>query len=131
MPRIIPSSLLFFLKVVMVPSFPLKTILWLVFGTYRKGIDNLMRLQKKKIDAYYCLITTAVPNPLDNVSCSHTAYLPFNSDWDKKYNSVVSTLLQVLEFLSENMSKHTLEQISYNLPFNVTKSTLQYLIGLR
>lgn len=66
MPRIISSSFLFFfLKVVMVPSFPLKTILWLVVGTYRKGIDNLMRLQKKKIDAYYCLITTAVSNPLD------------------------------------------------------------------
>lgn len=40
-------------------------------------------------------------------------------------------LLQVLEFLSENMSKYTMKQISYNLPFNITKNTLQYLMSLK
>lgn len=40
-------------------------------------------------------------------------------------------LLQVLDFLSENMSKHTMKQISHNLPFNITKNTLQYLMSLK
>ena len=71
MPRTIPSSLslslsLFFLKKVgMFPSFPLKSILRLVVGAYRELIDNLMRPQKKKINAYYCLISTAIPDSLD------------------------------------------------------------------
>lgn len=68
MPRTIPSSLslFFFLKKVgMFPSFPLKSILRLVVGAYRELIDNLMRPQKKKINAYYCLISTAIPDSLD------------------------------------------------------------------
>ena len=123
-------SFFFLKKVGMFPSFPLKPILRLVVGTYRKLIDNLMRPQKKKTNAYYC-----------HKYCN-AKFIRLGRLQSHRFSTFQFLTRAIIKFPCINVAasiriplrKHEqayLEQISYNLPFNITKNTLQYLMSLK